>query len=231
MAQQRSPEDFLRWLDDVLAVIRLYVDERRPLPKGVTRFGYFHSVVTYEAWLNLEPQAYDRILAFEDPKRSAMRVAVAEDIPPTHKVPPSARELFEVLYRKAHEGGDPTAIFEFARDDREALKASWVVEQLLAWRKEGSEEAKRLFNRFMRAYWSHQGQRDDAHMLEMIERDQAIYWEFCSRGPQTTWQQMIATLAAKHGIGTESVRPVLKHYNKFYRDMFIPGKPFPRPIL
>ena len=68
-------------------------------------------------------------------------------------------------------------------------------------------------------------------MLKMIERDQAIYREFCSRDPQTTWQQMIATLAAKHGVGTDSVRAVLKHYNKFYRDMFIPGKPFPRPIL
>lgn len=215
---RRTPEQFEQWLARTLQIYQKIVDQGLPWPMRATRFEYWYSEVVSPAWENVDPAAYRRIRALEDPRHSAMRVAVADLDNHKHVSPPSWQEQFEENYRVAHKKGDVEAIFEFAREDREALQAPWVVDQLIAWRLEDTLIAKRKFGRFMRAYWSMRGTRKGVTNLEIIKRDQAIYSSFLHRNHAVSREIAIGDIADQHDFSADSVKDVLKKYKKFYRE-------------
>jgi hypothetical protein len=120
---------------------------------------------------------------------------------------------FESSYKAAHEQGDPEAIMEFAKDNREAISRPWVIQQLLAWRLMDSAEGFRLFNRFMRTYYNRKGKRTQARMLEIIKLDTAVYKD------SLTWTKgpMRSGLAKRYKYGIDNVKDVLRHYRAAYQ--------------
>lgn len=55
-------------------------------------------------------------------------------------------------------------------------------------------------------------------MIDLITRDQLIYTSWARRDLQTTSRvRAIELLADQFHIGKESVKMVIKHYEKFYR--------------
>lgn len=166
------------------------LSKQKPWPKGATRFGYFNSEVCW----NLRPDlgdSFDR-LTFN-------------------------MEDFESAYKAAHENGDPHAIFEFAKDNREALNREWVVSQLVKWRLSNSTKGKRQFDRFMRAYWSQQGKRSHKNMLSIIRRDQQVYRAFVNQTQSESRKAVLLDLAQKYRMSQDNVKDVVKFYGQFYK--------------
>lgn len=158
-------------------------------PIGVTRFTYFDS----EACWNLRPDLKDTY----DPLTFSM-------------------EDFESSYKAAHELGDPRAIFEFAKDNREALKREWVVSQLVSWRLNPSTQTKKQFDKFMQAYWSQQGKRSHKNMLGIIKRDYQVYRDFVQKYSSESRKSALSKLSDEHRMSTDNTKDVLKFYGQFY---------------
>jgi hypothetical protein len=120
-------------------------------------------------------------------------------------------EVFSQEFR-AHKAGDGTAIFRYAQQNREALRRNWVIRQLISWRLENTPESERLFKKFVRAYWSRQGNRQIINMVQIIKRDIEIYSASLShpRGTRTAY------LANRFGLSSSGIKAVLIHYNKAY---------------
>lgn len=112
----------------------------------------------------------------------------------------------------AHRNGDTEAIFRFAKSNRKALGAKWVLRQLIEWRLTNTPLSKRQFDKFMRAYWSQQGHRRVKTMLDSIEMAQDIFSD------SLTWPKgsRVSGLAKKYPAGPDRVKDVLKHYKKAY---------------
>ena len=119
---------------------------------------------------------------------------------------------FESSYKTAHENGDPGAIMEFAKDNREAIGREWVIRQLLEWRLTGTRDSHRQFARFIGHYWNDKGKRSQPKMLEIMKKDQAVYRD------SLTWTKgpMISGLAKRHTIGSNDVKDILKAYRAAY---------------
>jgi hypothetical protein len=134
----RSLTDFLHWLDDVLETLRILNNSHRPWPKQATRFHYWQSSICHPAWTNLRDKRdtpdHERARAFADPQSSTMKISIVDQGSPRQRFPQSRLDQFEESYRKAYENGDLDAIFEFARESREALRSQWAVGILTAWR-------------------------------------------------------------------------------------------------
>ncbi len=231
--QRWTDHQYEEWLQDVLAIFTQYVDENRAWPKGAKRFGYLYSEVTAPAYRKLDQKGSELMLAFEHPRDSARRISLAKESQKTASVgPPSTLEQLEAPYRTAHEvenPENPEAIFEWARDSYEALMAPWVARQLVEWRLEGTPQAKRKFDRFVRAYWSERGKRTGRTTLDIIRRDQEIYRASLHRGRKISREDWIAGQAEAHRVSVETVKDVLKHYSRHHRQ-WTAGElwPFPR---
>jgi hypothetical protein len=212
-----SLQDYERWLQHVYDTLEFYVQERRPIPKGVTRFRYLESsVLTADAWLRLTPEATGRIARLE--RRPETR--------------PAWREDFLKSYRSEYESatdddGRCSALVELARDDREAIRESFVSDALFDWRRRG---LKHFFDRFMAAYWDERGHRKADSIRADIRRDQRIWRDYVpaiqSGSTVGAAQRLVAD---QQHMGLENVRKVVKRYRQFYDDDFSNGGPSPAP--
>lgn len=163
--------------------------QTKPWPKGATRFGYFKSEVCW----NLRPdlEGHEDRLTFN-------------------------MEDYESAYKTAHESGDTNAIFEFAKDNREALSRDWVISQLVKWRLSDSAKGKRQFDRFMLVYWTRQGNRTRKTILGIIRRDQRVYKAFVGRDRVLSMKVALSDLSDRYIMSPDSVKDVLKYYGQFY---------------
>ncbi len=115
---------------------------------------------------------------------------------------------------KEFRAGNVNAIFEYAEQDRLALLAPWVIDQLIEWRQMDTVETRRLFERFMTAYWGKQGKRSARTILEAIERDLKVYAWIHEEKART--QKPIKVLqgeaARQFGMSITNVRKAWQHY-------------------
>jgi hypothetical protein len=126
-------------------------------------------------------------------------------------------DLREFGDEAAHRRGDQEAIFRFAKDNRDALRHSWVIDQLEEWRFEGTKAAKKNIKRFCTAYQDDCVKRSPAHILENIRRDQRLYRDSLSPEFRNHKDTLHSALAAEHGIGVNTVKTILKKYAKAYK--------------
>jgi hypothetical protein len=130
---------------------------------------------------------------------------------------PGARVLANIKVpsglAKAHRNGEPEAIFEFAKSNRKALLAKWVVRQLVEWRISNTSQSERQFNKFMTAYWDKRGRRKIKTMVVSIMRDQAIYSDSLT-WPKRVMESRVTGLADKHGVSKDRVKDVLNIINR-----------------
>jgi hypothetical protein len=159
----------------------------------------------------------------EGQKQHGRKVATAP-MPevPAQDLQPPAREMIAAGYQMAIASGDKKAIFDYAKDDYEALADPIVVRQLVEWRLEATPAAEKKFYRVMRAYWSRQGKRAGEHTLEMIARDQAIYRAYVCRHPSQSRDRFIEQEGEKHLLGPDSILEVVKIYGK-HRKLWLAG--------
>ncbi|MEE8302373.1 MAG: hypothetical protein V3S24_08060 [Candidatus Tectomicrobia bacterium] len=212
----RTKEHYEQWLRFCLEAIENYIENGWMLPIGIKEFEYWSSdPIVRLAWQHLEPQNVARAQAFEQPSnagKGTMRVATDPDFVPPRR--PAHEEQISESYRQAYEDGDVKAIFEYAQDDRDALKADWVTDVLVKWRNEGNRKKKR-FDKFMRAYWTHRGRRDDRNTVAIIKRDQEIYRAILHRDSTVPLKVTVLTLSEKHHVGVETIKNIRKHYATF----------------
>ena len=159
-------------------------------PKGVKRFTYFKSEVCWNLTRPDDTDYFDRLTIDMDE--------------------------FESSYKTAHEKGDNKAIFDFAKNNREALNRPWIIRQLVEWRLSESRKSKRRFDRFMQTYWSQQGTRKLKTMMAIIRRDQAVYAASLRHKPTKPKKGLIYDLAERFPMSRDSIRDVLKFYGQYY---------------
>jgi len=121
----------------------------------------------------------------------------------------------------SHRVGDDRAMFRFARANRDALRHSWVIDQLEAWRMAGTPEAKRKLKQFMTSYTYDGVKRSPGNILQNIRRDKMIYCDSLRPKFRNSKKKLVSALAEHHHdngcIGENGIKDALKAYNKAYK--------------
>jgi len=226
-----TKEQYAEWLADIAARLEMFVEQQRPWPKGAKRFEYLYvDSLVKAAWERIDPVFRQRRTEFEnpadahhpnepDPKHKGRVIARSEQpVTPAKDAPPTWLEQFKASYADPFREGDVEAIFEFASDSYEALREPWVIEQLVQWRREGSDDAQRQFDRFMQAYWKPAGRRSGDYTLPVIRRDQEIFIAYLNRDLSSS----VAAFVERHAnvgpsrVGDSSIRRVIAKYGAHF---------------
>jgi hypothetical protein len=128
----------------------------------------------------------------------------------------STVDLRDLGDEAAYMAGEEEAIFHFAKGNRDALRHIWVIEQLEAWRCEGTKDSKRKLRRFISAYSDDGVKRMPQNILENIKRDQDIYRDSLSDSFRNGQQRLVSALSDKYMLGENGIKDILKHYHKAY---------------
>lgn len=71
--------------------------------------------------------------------------------------------------------GDEEAIFEFAAQDKTALRARWVVAVLEAWQRQGTRASQRKVQHFMRQFLKEPPAGEQLSLIKIIAADQEAF--------------------------------------------------------
>jgi hypothetical protein len=223
-------KQYRRWLEAVLEQLQICLDEGK-WPKGVREYDYLDCAdVTYSPWFVIDPSAQELISRQEG--RDVPRVA--DYSIPTGQMPTSSPVYRSAEYELDYRSGNSAAIFAWASvpANGESLRAPWVIEQLIEWRRDGSPDARQRFDRFMREYWNPIGVRKPETVFATIERDQAILFAYLDQRGDKPEEQLYEELGkqAVPVVGSETVRKVIAHYRAHF-DVWKNGDlgPFPMP--
>jgi hypothetical protein len=203
---------YRQWLDGVRAQLEICLTEGK-WPKGADEFGYLYCAdITYGPWFVVDPTAQELMSRQEG--RDVPRIA---DKPVGQT---AIRESLQAEYELAFRTGDAKAIFEWASilGDGESLRAPWVLEQLIGWRRAGTPDARQQFDRFMQEYWNPTGVRKPETVFVTIERDQTILCAYLDRRGLKPEEQLFEELGEQQTpkIGAETVRKIVSRYRRHF---------------
>ena len=188
-------------------------------PKGISQFDYFYSAVTTACWERLDPEIITR-----EERRKDRRLIAHDDSPhgETGHQLGSPSEKLSAEYHIASLLDDSNEIFEYAAADKEALRAQWAIEKLVAWRIDGSAEPEHNFMKFVQYYWDHRpGISRPETILDMIKRDQRLFCDYLDRRGSTSDEALYEELAREsiergQPITMDSVKKIVARYREHY---------------
>jgi hypothetical protein len=190
--------------------------------KGLTRFNYWNYPV-------FNPQLEQRSPPFDTPQ-----YAIDTDVEDrnTHK-------KLSAKYGKAHQDGDPEAIFTYVKADVWAFRAPWVVQQIEDWRHENTAESRKKLHRLMRMYTDDRGRDSLPETVRLIKRDQAIFKEIIKlreeeRRPFRSSQRRVGcfeTVANRFGLSVDGVEEIYREYKRKDDELRQGSKRVPTPKI
>lgn len=78
-------------------------------------------------------------------------------------------------FRSRFTAGDETAIFEFAAQDKTALRSRWVVVVLEAWQRQGTQEARDTARKFIGHFLKSARPEERISLSRIIAADQGAF--------------------------------------------------------
>jgi hypothetical protein len=121
------------------------------------------------------------------------------------------REL-EEAWGNQHRDGNPSAVFEFARQDAWCFRSAWFVEQLEQWRDDG-EDRKLL--KVIRCFARNRSKTPHAMLYAEIIRDQAIFREIVRRKRPHQQGRLFGELANEFNLSEESISLINDEYRPY----------------
>jgi hypothetical protein len=192
--------------------------------KGLTRFNYWH-------YPDVNPLLEQRSPPFDTPQ-----YATVDGVDDIARI---AHKKLSARYCKAHQAGDPEAIFAYVKADVWAFRPLWVDQQIEAWRREASPESRKKFNRLMRMYWDDRGRDSLPETVRLIKRDQAIFKEIIKlceeehlpfRSSRRS-DDCYTRIAQKYRLSAHGVEDIYKEYKRKADELIKGYRRLPAPKI
>jgi hypothetical protein len=190
--------------------------------KGLTRFSYWN-------YPEFNPLLEQRSPPFDTPQ-----YAIVDGV---NDIATLSHKRLSARYGKAHQDGDPEAIFTYIKADVWAFREWWVVQQIEDWRHENTAESRKKLHRLIRMYTDDRGRDSLPETVRLIKRDQAIFKELIKlheeeRLPFRPSQRRVGcfkTVANRCGLSVDGVEEIYREYERKVDELRQGYKRLPTP--
>jgi hypothetical protein len=118
-------------------------------------------------------------------------------------------------YEIAFEGGDEKAIFEYCKQDREAIRRRWVLDQIEKWKKQDTDSSRKKIKKLIASIVQTAEKTSFKKILTLSHRDMDIVNEIilrASKDVKKSIEEHINDIAKSRDLGSETVREIFQEY-------------------